>query len=138
MTRRDAALGVLRRWVTDPLAFVRECLGATPDPWQAEALAAIPDSPQHAIVGSKGTGKTTFLAFVITWFLATRPHANIAVTSISGDNLKDGTWKELAIWIQRSPILSAAFEWQQTRIVSRTHPATWWVSARQWSKSADA
>jgi phage terminase large subunit len=129
---------VLRRWVTDPLAFVRECLGATPDPWQAEALAAIPDSPQHAIVGSKGTGKTTFLAFVITWFLATRPHANIAVTSISGDNLKDGTWKELAIWIQRSPILSAAFEWQQTRIVSRTHPATWWVSARQWSKSADA
>jgi phage terminase large subunit len=135
---RDAAVDTLVRWRTDAIAFVRECCGAEPDPFQLEALAAFPTSSQLAVVGSKGCGKTALLAWEILCFLLTRPLANIAVTSISGDNLKDGLWKELALWIERSPILSAAFEWQSSRIVSRTHPATWWVSARQWSKSADA
>lgn len=132
-----AAVDTLVRWRTDLIAFVRECLGASPDAWQLDVLGAASTAPKQAIVGSKGTGKTATIAWLILWFLFTRPHANIAVTSISGDNLKDGLFKELAKWLQASPILSAAFEWQQTRIVSRTHPATWWVSARQWSKSAD-
>src|SRR5687768_17228591 len=102
-----AAVETIVRWRTDPIAFVREGLSVEPDPWQAEALAAFARSPQQAIVGSKGTGKTALLAWEILNFLCTRPESNIAVTSISGDNLKDGLWKELALWIGRSPVLSA-------------------------------
>jgi hypothetical protein len=47
-------------------------------------------------------------------------------------------WKELAKWLQASPVLAQSFEWQSSRIVSRTRASTWFVSARQWSKSADA
>lgn len=138
MSTRDRALAALHHLHADPILFVRKVLGVEPDAWQLDVLRASPTARQQAIVGSKGVGKTGVLAFLILWFLFTRPESNIAVTSISADNLRDGIWKELAKWIGASPLLAAAFEWQASRIVSRTHPATWWVSARQFSKSADA
>lgn len=136
--RTDSAARAVARWFRDPIAFVRQVCNAEPDAWQLEPLATAPRASQLAVVGAKGCGKTTLLAWLMLWFLFTRPHANIAATSISGDNLRDGLWKELALWIHRAPILSAALEWQQTSIVQRAHPATWWIRARQWSKSADA
>jgi hypothetical protein len=135
---RDRAVANVRRYIADPIPFVREQFHAEPDDWQLEVLAGAQLSPRQAVVGSKGCGKTTVLAWLILWFLFTRPHANIAVTSISGDNLKDGLWKELALWIHRAPAIAAAFEWQQTRIVSRVDGPIWWVSFRTYSKSADA
>jgi phage terminase large subunit len=134
---REPAIANLRRYIASPIPFVREVCGAEPDAWQLDVLGAAPTARRQAIVGSKGCGKTTVLAWLILWFLFTRPHANIAVTSISGDNLKDGLWKELARWLNGAPALAAAFEWLASRIVSRVDPANWFVSARQWSKSAD-
>jgi phage terminase large subunit len=138
MTRREVAIGVLRRWFNDRIAFVRECLQVEPDAWQLDVLGASPTTRQQAIVGSKGCGKTAALAWLILWFLCTRPESNIAVTSISADNLRDGLWKELAKWLHVSPVLAQSFEWQSSRIVSRARSSTWFVSARQWSKSAVA
>lgn len=137
-TAQALAVDTLVRWFRSPVAFVEECLGVTLEPWQLEFLRGSPSASQQAIVGSKGCGKTAVLAWLILWFLFTRPGANIAVTSVSGDNLRDGLWKELALWLQSSPILSSAFDWQSSRIVSKVQPATWWVSARQWSKSSNA
>jgi len=127
-----------RRWKRDPVAFVREQFQAEPDPWQADALRMFPTSQRIAMKAAKGPGKTCCLSWLILNFLATRVDSNIAVTSISGDNLRDGLWKECAKWLQKSPFLSTQFEWQKERIVSKHNPATWWASARQWSKSADA
>lgn len=138
MTADRAAVATLRRWMPDVVSFVVEALGAEPEPWQLAFLQGTPAASQQAIVGSKGCGKSCVLAWIILWFLFTRPNANIAITSISGDNLRDGLMKELALWMQRSPILSAAFLWQSSRIVSRESPSTWWVSARQYAKSANA
>ena len=138
MTAHVAGVEKLAHWWEHPVDFVRDNFGAEPDAWQADALRAFPHHDRLAMKAAKGPGKTTVLAWMILNFLATRPHANVAATSISGDNLRDGLWKELAKWLQRSPFLSAAFEWQKQRIVSRESPATWWASARQWSKSADA
>ena len=137
MTPHQAGVETLSRWKRDPVAFVRECFGVDPDPWQAEVLGAFPTHNRLALKAAKGVGKTTVLAWLTFNFLATRPEAQVAATSISGDNLKDGLWKECAKWLQRSPFLSAAFEWQKQRIVSKERPATWWASARQWSRSAD-
>src|SRR4051812_9729399 len=120
---QDAAVSTLIR-CQDPRIFVRELLHAEPDPWQDDALLAYWQNQRSAIVGSKGDGKTTVLAWVKWHFLSLHPHANVAATSISGDNLRDGLWKESALWLQRSPFLQANFEWQRERIVSRSHPAT--------------
>ena len=134
----NAASDRIRLWREKPQAFVRECLGVVPDPWQDHVLEAFPHNQRVALKACKGPGKTALLAMLAWNFLLTRPHANIAATSITGDNLKDGLWKEMAKWQKRSPLLSQLFEWQKQRIVCREHPETWFMSARSWSKGADA
>src|SRR4051812_34512415 len=126
MALYDLAVGTLARWRSNAVAFVRECLGVERfEAGQREFLEGLVASNQVAFKGSKGTGKTTAEAWAIWWFLTTHPHANVAMTSISGDNLRDGLAKELSKWQQRSPILQAAFEVQQTRITNREFPRTW-------------
>lgn len=127
----------LARWREQPQVMVRELFGATPDPWQDEALASFPTTPRIAMKASKGPGKSTVLAWLAWNFLLTRPHPNISATSISGDNLRDNLWKELAVWRNKSELLKSLFEWQTERIFFKGHPATWFMSARSWSKTAD-
>lgn len=86
---------------------------------------------------SKGPGKSCIEAWLAWNFLLTRPHPKIAATSISGDNLRDGLWSEMAKWMEKSPILKETFTWQKERIFFKAYPETWWMSARNWSKSAD-
>lgn len=134
----EVAATTLRRWREDPVAFAIECLGFKPDGWQERVLRAFPKHPRLAMTACKGPGKTALLA-VIAWnFLLTRPHPKIAATSITSDNLGDGLWTEMAKWQKRSPLLTAAFSWTKTRIFSREHPETWWMSARAWPKGGDA
>lgn len=127
----------IKRWREQPQVMVRELFGATPDPWQDEVLAAFPTTPRIAMKASKGPGKSTVLAWLAWNFLLTRPHPNISATSISGSNLRDNLWKELAHWRNKSELLQKLFEWQTERIFYRGHPATWFMSARSWSQTAD-
>lgn len=127
----------LKVWRERPDVFVREVFGATPDPWQDEVLKAFPHKPRIALKASKGPGKSCLEAWLAWNFLLTRPHPKIAATSISGDNLRDGLWTEMAKWRQASPLIKETFVWQKERIFAKDHPDTWWMAARQWSKSAD-
>jgi len=127
----------IRRWREDPVAMVREEFGAEPDPFQLEALKAFPSHNRIAMKACKGPGKTTTEAWCAWNFLATRLHPNIIATSITGDNLMDGLWKEMSKWQQRSAFFSELFEWTKTRIFNRQHPETWWMSARTWPRNAD-
>lgn len=128
----------LALWADKPQVMVREVFGATPDPWQDDALEAFPHSPRLALKASKGPGKTCLEAWLAWNFLLTRPHPNIAATSISADNLRDNLWKEMAVWRNKSPLIQNAFEWQKERIFARDHPETWFMSARSWAKAANA
>lgn len=125
-------------WRQDPSVFVREVLGVTPDPWQDEVLRAFPNNQRIAMKASKGPGKSSVLAWLALNFLVTRPMPKIAATSISGDNLRDGLWAEMAKWIARSEFLKSVLVWQKERIFHKDYPETWWMAARQWSKSADS
>jgi hypothetical protein len=128
----------IRRWRERPDLFVREVFGVTPDPWQDDVLRAFPSHQRQAMQASKGPGKTALLSWIAWNFLATRPFPKVAATSITADTLADTLWTEMAKWQTKSPFLMAAFEWQKTRIFCREHPETWWMSARSWSKTADA
>lgn len=130
---------ILAAWRRDCIAFARDNFGFDPDLWQREAMEAWNRGDQRvALQACKGPGKTALLAILIWHFISTRLHPKIAATSISGDNLKDNLWSELAKWQSRSRFLLGAFEWTQTRITARDHPETWWASARTWSRSANA
>lgn len=127
----------LRIWRERPDVFVREVFGATPDPWQDEVLKAFPSNPRIAMKASKGPGKSCLLAWLCWNFLVTRPNPKIAAVSISGDNLRDGLWTEMAKWREHSPLIKSTFVWQKERIFYKESPETWWMAARQWSKAAD-
>lgn len=127
---RDADDGVVQ--------FVREQMSAEPDPWQTDALIAYQTGkPRTVMRACKNPGKTFVLSAIAWHFLFVFPHPNVAATSISGDNLRDGLWKEMGIWQSRSPVLTREFQWTAERIFLRQHPATWWMSARKWSRAAD-
>lgn len=133
----EVAASKLKLWRERPDVFVREVFKATPDPWQDKILQAFPSNQRIAMKASKGPGKSTTLAWLAWNFLLTRPHPKIAATSISGDNLRDGLWTEMAKWRDKSPLIKNSFVWQKERIFFKEYPETWWMAARQWSKSAD-
>lgn len=127
------------RWQERPDIFVRENFpSAKPDPWQDKILQQFPHEPMIAMQACKGPGKTTVLAWLGWNFLATRDEPNIAATSISGDNLRDGLWKEMAKWQRESPLLTQLFQWTTTRIFYKARPQTWFMSARTWPKTGDS
>jgi hypothetical protein len=126
-----------RRWLHDPVAYIRERFGAEPDAWQVKALAAFPTSPRLAFKACKGPGKTAVLAWLIWNFLETRSSPKVGATSITEDNLNDNLWPELAKWQGQSDVLSREYTWTKTRIVRNSHPETVFASARTWPKSAD-
>lgn len=127
------------RWKRDSVYAVRKLFNAEPDPAQVELLEAFndPEKQRIAMKACKGPGKTCGLAWIAWIFLASRPHPKIAACSISADNLADNLWPEMSKWQQRSPYLQRKFEWTKTRIESKEHPETWWMSARTWAKTAD-
>lgn len=124
-------------WKADPVEFVRDQFKVEPDLWQADVLRAFPHNNRLAMKACKGPGKTTVLAWLSWNFLATRPHPKVIGTSITGDNLSDGLWTEMARWQKESEFLKNSFQWNKQSIVSKDHSQTWWMVARTWVKGAD-
>ena len=95
-----------RSWLkskNNPLIFVRDLLGATPEPWQAEALEAVGKHDRVSIRSGHGVGKTTFESWLILWFLLTRQNCKVPVAANSQDQLRDTIWPEIAKWHRQLP-----------------------------------
>jgi hypothetical protein len=127
------------------LRFIDEQFSVTLDPWQEEAclLFASPNAAHRRISlqACAGPGKSAVLAWCGLWFLGvqgeTGEHPQGAAVAISEKNLKDNLWKELLKWHGASPYLAAAFTCTSERIFANDHPATWFLSARSWPKTAN-
>lgn len=136
--QRRAYAAQIKKWRDSPLAMVRELFGVEPDAWQADVLEAFPTTQRIALMASKGPGKTCCLAWLAWNFLLTRPRPKLAAVSISGDNLRDNFWTEMAKWQNKSPLLTQLFVWTKQRIFAKENPSEWWLSARMWPKDGDA
>ena len=142
----NVAQARMRAWRADPVKFVREVFGAEPDEWQHDALAVLGGAPNPSrklcMKACTGPGKSAVLAWIgwhrLSCFAAKGEHPKGAALSITGDNLKDNLWSELAKWRGRSEFLQAAFTWTKERIYANEHPETWFLSARSFAKDADA
>jgi phage terminase large subunit len=118
--------------------MVEELFHVTPDAWQREILQAFPHHQRIAMKAAKGPGKSACLAWCAWNYLLTRPHPKIAMTSVTGDNLRDNLWAEMAKWQTKSALLQHAFIWTKSRIFNKEAPETWFASARSWPRDADA
>lgn len=116
---------------------MRECLRIEPDLWQLDVLGALTTHGMVALKACKGPGKTCVLAWAVWWWLATRAHCNIIVMSITGKNLQDNLWSEMARWQKASPFLAKAFNLKGDRVEANGYEKTWWCSARSFPQDAD-
>ena len=136
--QQKAFLYSLARWRENPADMVRELFGVEPDPWQEKILQAFPKYPKIALQSCKGPGKTCLLSW-ITWnYLITRHNPQCAATSISGDNLSNTFWREMAKWRQKSAMLVELYEWTKTKIFLKERPDTHYIVARAWPKSGNS
>jgi hypothetical protein len=118
-----------------------ELTGETgPDTWQREALEYLgrlvrSDESQIrlAVKSGHGVGKSAFIAWIINWFITTRPNPQIVCTANTSSQLQTKTWRELAKWHQLSEFRSW-HEWTATSFYRKDSPATWRANAIPWSK----
>ena len=135
----------IKEWRENPVTFVRQVFGVEPDEWQKEVLMTFaskdPKASRISMQACAGPGKTSCLSWCGWNFLLCYAekgyHPNAAAMAVTSDNLKDNLWKEMAVWMERSDLLKSAFVWTKERIFAKQHSATWWMSARTWSKSAN-
>lgn len=137
------------RFRFDPLGYVRwvfdwghgDLAGEEgPDEWQSamlrdigEAMRTSETSVRMAVASGHGIGKTALTAWVIHWFIATRPGCAGVVTANTADQLKNKTWRELSKWNTRA-INGHWFDWTATSFKSVERPDTWFIAAQPWSK----
>ncbi len=142
----DVAADTITKWRNDPKQQVRDLYGVEPDPWQADVLDAFAsndkDKERIAMQACAGPGKSAVLCWCgwnhLSCYASKEGHPKGAAVSISGDNLRDNLWSEFAKWQERSPFLMRAFTWTAQRIFAKKHPATWFLSARAFSKKANS
>jgi len=133
----------IREWRRDPNQFVRDQFHVDPDRWQAEVLTMLgrPGRKRVAMKSCAGPGKTTVLAWAgwhrLTCYAGINEHPKGSAVSITGDNLRDNLWAEMARWQAESAFLLETFQWQKERISNRDHPETWFLAAKSWAKAAD-
>jgi phage terminase large subunit len=127
----------IRRWLASPVVFVREVFGAEPDAWQISVLERFPRHPRQAMTACKGPGKSTVLAWLTWYFLATRIDSMVVAVSITGSTLSDTLWREIGVWFARSKGLAQYFKLNSESIQSLERPATWGASARSFQRSAN-
>ena len=94
----------IARYARAPIAFVREVLGAEPDPWQMLALRALAHGHTRLSIRSgHGVGKTAFAAWSVVWFCCTRAPFKVAVTAPTSPQLEDALLPEIKKWFARLP-----------------------------------
>jgi hypothetical protein len=94
----------LARFYRDPAYLVRRVLGAKPTDQQSEVLAGVARGENRmAIRSGHGIGKTALLAWLIIWFLGTRPSCLGVAASVKEDQLKLQLWAEVSRWLRKAP-----------------------------------
>ena len=98
----ESLIELVTRWRLHPYDFVVECLGAKPDPKQAEVLRSL-ETPgvKISIRSGHGTGKSTLFAWIILWALVCFWDVKVPVTAPTAHQLEDVIWPEVAKWHAR-------------------------------------
>lgn len=95
--------------------FAEEVIGAKPTEQQWQASKALVEKRRVSIRSGHGTGKSTFEAWCVLWFLSCYFPCKVPATAPTSHQLEDVLWAEIAKWHRRmaekAPALAAQFEW---------------------------
>ena len=124
----------LKEWAASPLLFVKEAFDWSkvpkdgPSEQQAEALARFNTNKRTSIRSGHGTGKDAFAAWIILWFMSTRPYPKVACTAPTARQLADILWSEISKWLRVS-VLTDEFILQKDKLFHKDAPKEWWCRA---------
>jgi|WetSurMetagenome_2_1015567.scaffolds.fasta_scaffold00846_6 phage terminase large subunit len=105
------------------------------DKWQAAALDDFDKYDRISIRSGHGTGKTTFLSWLVLKFLLTRKDTKIPIAANSQDQLRDIIWPEIKKWWRRLPLpLQQQVDIQAEKIFIRSAPEAAFAVRRTASK----
>lgn len=117
---------VLRWREIGPALWAKEVLSAEPSEQQLEGGKALVEKRRVSIRSGHGTGKTTFEAWSILWFLSCYFPAKVPCTAPTSHQLDDVLWAELAKWHrimgERLPALASQFEWSSGAYRMKSDP----------------
>jgi len=134
----DEDLDLFADAVDDPIDFVYDVIGASPQAWQRKVLRDLgdPDATRIAVKSCHGPGKTALDAWAVLWFLSAFDTPKVPCTAPTEHQLFDNLWPEIHKWIRRSDFeLWRFLKWAKTR-VSAIVPVTgetdpeWFAVAR--------
>lgn len=115
-------------WAVNPVKFVEEVMGASPEPWQADAMMALITNNRVAVRSGHGVGKTTTLAWTILWWLCTRRPCKVAVTANTAHQLSDVLWSEIGRWHKAMKVLKNEIEIKSDKVLLKSAPDSFAVA----------
>ena len=133
MSQAEDALFIVTEYYNDPCKYVREVLRAVPDKWQSDVLLDISSNQRVAVASGHGIGKTCLIAWIIHWYISTRPDPQIVVTANTKNQLDSKTWRELAKW-NKQALNGEWFDISATKFALKSSPDTWFASAIPWTE----
>ena len=116
----------------DPTLFVEEMLGATPDIWQSEVMAAVAaENRGISIRSGHGVGKTSCLSWLALWWVGTHYHAKVVITAPTAAQLHDALLPEAKSWLKQAPAgFRERFNIKSDRIELIADPERNFISAK--------
>lgn len=117
-----------------PIEFVEDIIGAVPDKEQAKILQSVATKRMTSVRSGHGVGKSAVEAWVIIWFICTRPFPKIPCTAPTQHQLFDILWAEIAKWLRHSKYLRNEFVWTKEKVYMKGHPEEWFAVARTATK----
>lgn len=117
-----------------PVEFVEDVIGAKPDAQQAKILRSVGKNQLTTVRSGHGVGKSTVEAWVVIWFMVTRPFPKIPCTAPTQHQLFDILWAEVSKWLRHNKALSNELIWTKEKVYMRGYPEEWFAVARTASK----
>ena len=132
MSEENPLVNFVSTYRDDPVAFVREILGAEPFDYQQALLMDIANGERKISVRSgHGTGKSTTFSWAMLWFAMTRFPFKVVVTAPTSGQLFDALFAELKRWINELPeALRPILDVKNDRVSLLAAPSEGFISAR--------
>ena len=148
---REEFFDELMSFEHDPYKFVKfafpwgkgQLEGKCPDAWQIDilkdvgkGLLTINEAVQIAVASGHDIGKSTLVAWLVLWAMATSIDCRGVVTANTDTQLRTKTWPEIAKWHNLlTPTIKSLFIVTATAIYSadKSHEKNWRIDIVPWS-----
>lgn len=117
-----------------PVEFVEDIIGVKPDKEQAKILRSVAANQMTTVRSGHGVGKSAVQAWIIIWFLTTRPFPKIPCTAPTQHQLFDILWAEVSKWLRHSKCLKDIITWTNEKVYMNGHKEEWFAVARTSTK----